>query len=256
MPHDLIKVKLSSLSLVNCCLNRESKMYLYTSDKLSGRFSNKKYDSYKCWTCAELCEAFTFLMENIICAIWRHRLSTKMEIPWGTNCAPLIAYLFFILLCEGFYMSNLHKSKQYDLIDMFNDTSRYLDNIFTIDNPEFEIHITDVYSTDLQLNTENTSDKETSFLDSNMKVIGSVVHTSFYNKCDDFIFPIVNYPWLSGYVAKLPLYGVYISQWVRLAKSCIGVSDSHSKNLQITSKLITQGYIYHKLRKAFGKFFR
>ena len=28
-------------------------------------FSNKKYDSYKCWTCAELCEAFAFLMENI-----------------------------------------------------------------------------------------------------------------------------------------------------------------------------------------------
>ena len=35
-------------------------------------------------------------------------------------------------------MSNLHKSKQHDLIDMFNDTSRYLDDIFTIDNPEFE----------------------------------------------------------------------------------------------------------------------
>ena len=31
---------------------------------------------------------------------------------------------------------------------------------------------------------------------------------------------------------------------------------SHSKNLQITSKLMTQGYIYHKLRKTFGKFFR
>ena len=35
-------------------------------------------------------------------------------------------------------MSNLHKSKQYDLSDKFNDTSRYLDDTFTIDNPEFE----------------------------------------------------------------------------------------------------------------------
>ena len=32
-------------------------------------------------------------------------------------------------------MSHLHKSKQYDPIDIFNDTSRYLD-VFTIDNPE------------------------------------------------------------------------------------------------------------------------
>ena len=38
-------------------------------------------------------------------------------------------------------MSNLQKSKQFDLIDKFNDTSRYLDDIFTIDNPEFAEHI-------------------------------------------------------------------------------------------------------------------
>ena len=52
-------------------------------------------------------------------------------------------------------MSNLQKSKQYNLIDMFNDTSRYLDDIFTIDNPEFEKHIPDIYPTELQLNKAN-----------------------------------------------------------------------------------------------------
>ena len=44
---------------------------------------------------------------------------------------------------------------------MFNDTSRYLDDIFTIDNPEFEKHIPDIYQAELQLNKANTSDKET-----------------------------------------------------------------------------------------------
>ena len=59
-------------------------------------------------------------------------------IPMGTNCAPLIADLF--LYCyERDFMSDLHKSKRHDLIDMFNDTSRYLDDIFTIDNPEISI---------------------------------------------------------------------------------------------------------------------
>ena len=46
------------------------------------------------------------------------------------------------ILCLTF---TLHTSKQYDLIDMFNDTSRYLDDIFTIDNPEFAKHIPDIY---------------------------------------------------------------------------------------------------------------
>ena len=35
---------------------------------------------------------------------------------------------------------SLYKSKQYDLINMFNDTTQNLDDIFTIDNPGFEKH--------------------------------------------------------------------------------------------------------------------
>ena len=135
-------------------------------------------------------------------------------------------------------------------------TSRYLDDIFTIDNPEFEKHIPDIYPAELQLNKANTSDKETSFLDLNIKVIGSDIHTSVYDKRDDFGFPIVNFPWLSGDVPRLPSYGIYISQLVRFARCCTSVLDFNSKNLQITSKLLTQGYRYHKLRKTFGKFFR
>ena len=127
-------------------------------------------------------------------------------------------------------MSNLHKSKRYDLIDMFNDNSRYLDGIFTFDNPEFEKHIPDIYPTELQLNKTYTSDKETSFLDLNIKVIGSDVHTSVYDKRDDFGFPIVNFPWLRGDVPRFPSYGVYISQLVRFARCCISVSDFNSKN--------------------------
>ena len=176
-------------------------------------------------------------------------------IPMGTNCAPLIADLF--LYCyERDFMSDLQKSKRHDLIDMFNDTSRYLDDIFTIDNPEFEKYIPDIYPAELQLNKANTSDKETSFLDLNIKVIGSDIHTSVYDKRDDFGFPIVNFPWLSGDVPRLPSYGIYISQLVRFARCCTSVLGFHSKNLQITSKLLTQGYRYHKLRKTFGKFFR
>ena len=62
-------------------------------------------------------------------------------------------------------MSNLKKSKQYDLIDMSHDTSRYLNDIFTIDNPKFEKQIPDIYPMELHLNKTKTSDRETSFLD-------------------------------------------------------------------------------------------
>ena len=76
-------------------------------------------------------------------------------------------------------------------------------------------HIPDIYPTELQSNKANTSDKETSFLDLNIKVIGSDVHTGVYDKRDDIGFPIVNFTWLSGDVPRLPSYGVYTSQLVR-----------------------------------------
>ena len=157
---------------------------------------------------------------------------------------------------ERDFISNLQKSKWFDIIDKFNDTSRYLNDIFTIDNPAFAKHIPDIYPRELQLNKAKTLNKETSFLDINIKVIGSNIHTSVYDESNDFGFPIVNFPWLSVDVPRFPSYGIYISQLVQFALCCTSVFDFYSKNLQITSKLLTQGYRYHKLRKMFGKFFR
>ena len=122
-------------------------------------------------------------MENIYVQFDGMVYQQIVGIPMGTNCAPLIADLF-LYWNERDFMSNLQKSKRFDLIDKFNDTSRYLDDIFTIDNPTF------TYPRELQLNKANTSDKETSFLDLNIKVIGNDIHTSVYEKRDDFGFPI------------------------------------------------------------------
>ena len=73
----------------------------------------------------------------------------------GTNCASPKADLF--LYCyEREFMSDLQKSKRQDLIDMLNDTSRYLDDILTIDNPNFAKYIPDLYPAELQLNKANT----------------------------------------------------------------------------------------------------
>ena len=51
----------------------------------------------------------------------------------GTNCAPLVADL--LLFCyERDFMMSLSDDKQADVIDAFNTTSRYLDDILNINN--------------------------------------------------------------------------------------------------------------------------
>ena len=55
-------------------------------------------------------------------------------IPMGTNCALLVADLF--LFCyERDLMTSLSNDNQADIIEAFNTTSRYLDNLFNTDNP-------------------------------------------------------------------------------------------------------------------------
>ena len=95
------------------------------------------------------------------------------------------------------------------------------------------------------MNKANTSYKETSCLDLNTKVSDSDVHTSVFDKRNDFGFLIANFPWVSGNVPRLPSHDVYIYQLFRFARCCISGQDFHFKNLQITSKLLTQGYRYH-----------
>ena len=71
------------------------------NSRQSGLFGNKKYmyNAYRCWTCAELYEAFTFPMENIYVQFEGMVYQEIVGIPMGTNCVPFV----FILLWEGFY---------------------------------------------------------------------------------------------------------------------------------------------------------
>ena len=70
----------------------------------------------------------TFLLDNIFIQYGTKLYRQVVGIPGGTNCAPLVANLF--LFCyERDFMMYLSGDKQADIIDAFNTTSRYLDDI-------------------------------------------------------------------------------------------------------------------------------
>ena len=142
-PHcHMILSKQKCCLLSTCRFFRESKSYLCASLKAEF-FSNKKYDSYRCWSCAGAMWSFYFPHGKHICAIWWHVYQQIMGIPMGTYCAPLIADLF--LYCyERDFMSDLHKFKRQDLefIDTFNDTSL---DILTIYSPSITLNLKNIF---------------------------------------------------------------------------------------------------------------
>ena len=172
----------------------------------------------------------------------------------GTNCAPLVADLF--LFCyERDFMLSLSDNNQADIIEAFNSTSRYLDDLLNIDNLYFEQMVGQIYPTELQLNKANSSDTEAPFLDLNLSINNGIFSSKIYDKRDDFDFEIVNFPFLDGDVPRSPSYGVYISQLIRFARVCSNVDDFNNRNVFLAANLLKQCYRYHKIRKAFSKFY-
>ena len=64
-----------------------------------------------------------------------------------------------------FFMLPLSEENQSGVIEAFNSTSRYLDDLLNIDNNFFGSMVNRIYPSELQLNKANVSDAEASFLD-------------------------------------------------------------------------------------------
>ena len=100
------------------------------------------------WSCQNVCDALSFLLDNIYIRFGTKLYRQIVGIPMGTKFAPLVADLF--LFCfERDFMKDLSSGNQADIIKAFNSTSRYLDNLLNINNPYFEGMVNQIYPSEL-----------------------------------------------------------------------------------------------------------
>ena len=198
-----------------------------------------------------MCEALIFLLDNIYIRFGTKLYRQIVSIPMGSNCAPLVADLF--LFCyEREFMVSLTADKYAEIIEAFNSTSRYLDDLSNIDNTYFDSMVKQIYPSELQLNKANSSDTEGPFLDLNLTISDGFVSSKIYHKRYDF--DIINFTFLDEDIPLATSCGVYVSQLTRFASVSSHVTDFNTRNQFLTAKLLKQGYRYHKFLKTFSKF--
>ena len=90
-------------------------------------------------------------------------------------------------------MMCLSDGKQADIIEAFNNTSIYLDDILNINNFYFDNMVSQIYPSELQLNKTNTSDTKAAFLDLHLSISNGIVSTKIYDKRGDFDFETSNF---------------------------------------------------------------
>ena len=149
--HNLIRNQL--VDLIENTFRREEVLYLAGNEERAF-FASEEHKKYDLWTCQKVTDALIYLLDNIYIRFGSKLYRQNVGIPMGTNCAPLLLICF----CSSMRGTSFTKEKRYDLIDAFNSTSRYLDDLLNIDNIHFADMVHRIYPTELQLNKANASD--------------------------------------------------------------------------------------------------
>ena len=116
----------------------------------------------------------------------------------GTNCAALLVDLFFCSY-ENEFLDNMIKGGHRRLARSFNLYYRYIHNLIVYNNKKFFNYLKEIYPSELTVEKANKSDHLADYLDLTFIIdSGGKLSTRLYDKCDDFDFHIVNFPFLSS----------------------------------------------------------
>ena len=95
LPHNLIKEK--RLDLIGWTFKRALKtMIHFIWPVMTERpFTLPLTSRYTLWSCQNVCDALSYLLDNIYVRFGTKLYRQIVGIPMGTNCAPFIADLFY-----------------------------------------------------------------------------------------------------------------------------------------------------------------
>ena len=132
-------------------------------------------------------------MDNVYVRFGRQLFRQTVDIPMGTNCAPLLADLF-LYSYENEFLEKLIKEGKRRLARKFNLSYRYIDKLISFNNKRFKEFISDICPKELTISETTESTSVASYLkllftrDENNNIT-----TKIYDKHDAFGFHIVNF---------------------------------------------------------------
>ena len=90
---------LQYLIMLSKNFNREGSLYLACNEKRV-YFTSEQTKRFNLWSCQKVCDALHYLLENNFIRIASKLYRQVVDIPMGTNCAPLVADLFYYVCRE------------------------------------------------------------------------------------------------------------------------------------------------------------
>ena len=216
-------------------------------------FASEEPEGCHAWSCRDVCGALAFLLGSVFVRFGARLCGQVVGIPVGTGCAPLVADLF--LFCyEGDFMMSLSDDGRAGVVDAFNTTSRYLDDILNINGVCFDSVVGQMCPSGLQLGGGSASGAGAAFLGLRLSISNDIVSTGVCGGRGDFGFEVVNFPFFGGGVPRSASCGFCVSRLVRFAGASSYVADFNTRSGLLTRGLLGRGCRCHRLRRAFSEF--
>jgi hypothetical protein len=189
------------------------------------------------------------LIDNIYVKVGGRCFKQTLGIPMGTDCAPYLANLYLYARESEWIAKNL-KAKNWHLLKHFKYCSRYIDDLVVFNNDGLMAkHYKDIYG-ELRLSRESEENGHAAhFLEVDMLVETGFIHTSLYDKRDDFNFRVVTFPTFPANIEKASAHGLIIAQFIRFAQVCDRKENFFQRAVTLTDKLLQQGFDKKLLRK-------
>ena len=137
------------------------------------------------------------------------------------------------------------------LASQFNFTYSYIDDVLSINNPDFENYLGQMYPPELVIKDTTESNTSASYLDLLLSIgRDGQLRTSLYDKRDGFNFYITNFPFLSSNIPSPPAYDFFISQLIRYARACSSYECFILRAMRLSNKFLGQGYVKERLQSS------
>ena len=137
------------------------------------------------------------------------------------------------------------------------NASRFIDDECNLnDSGEFSKSYPDIYPQELQLKCEHHGTHAT-FLDLDILVVDNIFVYKLFDKRDDFPFTIIRMPDRSGNIPSHVFYGSIMSEFLRIARCTLLLSDFLPRANSLYRRMMNQGgsrnMVLRQIRKAMSR---
>ena len=246
IPHQKLKSRLATIIRNSFIHKNGNRRYKFLVLGREGPYFVKEHsDSKNKYTEDDIVNMLEFLVDNIFVVFGGKVFQQIVGIPMCTNCAPLLADIFLYSYEAEFIQSLLSTGKK-KLASQFNFTYRYIDDVLSINNPDFENYLGQMYPAELEIRDTTESNTSASYLDLLLSIESDgQLRTSLYDKRE----------FLSSNIPSSPAYGVFISQLIRYARACSSYECFILRAARLSYKLLRQGYVMERLKSSLRKFY-